>query len=197
MNSDGLDGENLKIYPMSQLEKLSDPELMGHIAGGATEAFSALVRRHQQSLVNFFRRFGVYNEAEDLAQETFVRIFRYRSRYRPTAKFTTFLYMLARQVRLDLFRKTNRREKLDEELFEAAQDEERLGARIKRTSRVEVDACLARLSDPLREVIVLSIYQDLRNQEIADVLEIPLGTVKSRLFNALRELRRMINEGKK
>jgi RNA polymerase sigma-70 factor (ECF subfamily) len=181
----------------SQLEMLSDPELMEYTARGGVDAFAVLVRRYQQPLVNFFRRLGVYNEAEDLAQEAFVRIFRYKNKYRPTAKFTTFMYMLARQVRLDLFRKTRRREELGRELRETAQNEENLNARVKRTGQVDVDAYLARLSDPLREVIVLNIYQGLRNQEIADVLEIPLGTVKSRIFNALRELRGMINEGKK
>ena len=91
-----------------------DPELMERVRSGDQDAFVRLIHRHQQSLVNFFRRLGAYSDAEDLAQETFLRVFRYRFKYRPVAKFTTFLYTVARHVWADGLRKTMRHEAISE-----------------------------------------------------------------------------------
>ena len=95
-----------------ELEQLSDPDLMKRSAAGRQEAFETVVRRHQKPLLNFFRRMGAsYSEAEDMVQETFLRLFDYRFRYRPLAKFTTFLYRLASHVRVDGLRKLQRQPK--------------------------------------------------------------------------------------
>ena len=67
------------------MEDVSDYQLMERIRSGDASAFADLVRRHQTSLVNFFRRLGAYNDMEDLAQEVFVRVYRYREKYRPRA----------------------------------------------------------------------------------------------------------------
>lgn len=169
-----------------------DAALMLEAAGGSEAAFAELVRRHQNPLVNFFARMGAYSDREDLVQETFVRLFRARRQYQPTARFTTYLYVLARHVWADRGRKIVRMERLATE-FEAevaiATQPQRPGA----SADIDVDAALDRLSPKLREVIVLNIYQGLRYQEIADVLEIPLGTVKSRLNLALGALREIID----
>ena len=76
---------------------------------GDRDAFELLVRRHHQPLLNFFLRMGVDRDAEDLVQQTFIRLYNYRQRYRPSAKFTTFLYLLARQVWVDELRRRGRR----------------------------------------------------------------------------------------
>ncbi len=78
-----------------------DAELMLQVARGSDEAFVALIRKYQQSLQNFFARMDayIYGDWEDLVQETFVRLYRYRERYRPKASFKTFLYVLARHGR--------------------------------------------------------------------------------------------------
>jgi RNA polymerase sigma-70 factor, ECF subfamily len=175
------------------LEDLADPELMARSSEDRPRAFEVLVRRHQQTLVNFFRAMGVYNDAEDLAQVTFVRVFRYRRRYRPTAKFTTFLYMIARQVRIDALRRAKRNETLTRKLTEnadAADNETRSGC----TDRPDVDRALDRLTPAMRSVVVLNFYQGLKYEEIGEVLGIPTGTVKSRMFQALRHLRQALDE---
>lgn len=170
-----------------------DAALMLEVAGGSESAFTALVHRHQRPLLNFFGRMGVSSDREDLAQETFVRLFRYRRQYQASARFTTFLYHLARNVWADRGRKVVRLERLaaefQNELEVAAQHApERPG------EAVDVEAALDRLSPKLREVIVLNIYQGLRYQEVADVLGIPLGTVKSRINLAMAALKELLRE---
>ena len=171
----------------------ADVVLMLQVAKGDHSAFEALVKRHQKPLLNFFVRMGAYSDSEDLVQDTFVRLYRYRERYQPTAKFTTFLYVLAHRVWADLGRKTQRRDRLSASL----QTEVETCSQTADASPMlvmDVEAALDKLSDKLRDVIVLNIYQGLRYQEIADVLNIPLGTVKSRINLAITALREIFHE---
>ena len=172
-----------------------DEQLMQASAGGDSGAFAVLVRRHQDPLLNFFRRMGVYMEAEDLVQETFVRLFKYRDRYEPTAKFTTFLYTIARHARLDLLRKHRRKEGLLRRFGEESPTADESGMELA-ASRLDADAALRRLPEKLRNVVVLSLYQGLNYDEIAGVLRIPQGTVKSRMFLALSRLKEAFHDGK-
>ncbi len=176
-------------------EALQDPDvtLMLEVATGSEAAFTELVRRHQNPLLNFFVRMGASSDCEDLVQETFVRLFRYRQQYKPAARFTTFLYHLARHVWADRGRKIVRIERLTTEFQNEVEiANQRTPARP--SENVDVEAALVRLSPKLREVIVLNIYQGLRYQEVAEVLEIPLGTVKSRINLALNALKEILNE---
>ena len=171
----------------------ADVVLMLQVARGDHPAFETLVKRHQKPLLNFFVRMGAYSDSEDLVQDTFVRLYRYRERYQPTAKFTTFLYVLAHRVWADLGRKTQRRDRLSASL----QTEVETCSQTADASPMpvmDVEAALDKLSDKLRDVIVLNIYQGLRYQEIADVLNIPLGTVKSRINLAITALREIFHE---
>ena len=89
----------------------TDTDLM--LRAGAHDdeyAFSSLVEKYSNVLLNFFLRKGVsFSDGEDLAQRTFLRLWRYRARYSPQAKFTTFLFMLANQETIDYFRAAKRR----------------------------------------------------------------------------------------
>ena len=109
------------------------------------------------------------------------------------ARFTTFLYHLARNVWADRGRKIIRLERIAAEFQNEVEiDKQRVPERP--TEAVDIEAALDRLSPKLREVIVLNIYQGLRYQEVADVLEIPLGTVKSRINLALTVLKEILHE---
>jgi RNA polymerase sigma-70 factor, ECF subfamily len=172
----------------------ADAVMMQRAAAGSEVAFTSLVRAHQQNLVNFFARMGAWNDCEDLAQETFVRLYRYRAQYRPEARFTTFLYHLARNVWADRGRKLLRQEKLvTAQETELKADPPTVPA-TSAANRMDVAVALDQLSPKLREVVVLNIYQGLRYQEVADVLQIPLGTVKSRLNLALAALKESLHE---
>ena len=172
-----------------------DPDVgrMLEVAAGSEAAFTVLISAHQKSLVNFFARMGASSDCEDLVQETFIRLYRYRQQYRPAARFTTFLYHLARHVWADRGRKIVRLDRLTSEF----QNHVEIAAQVapeRPGEAVDLEAALDQLSPKLREVIVLNIYQGLRYQEVADVLEIPLGTVKSRINLALAALKEILHE---
>lgn len=171
----------------------SDIELMARIKTGDEIAFAELIRRHQSALLNFFRRLGAQQDREDLVQETFLRLYRYRMRYKPTAKFTTFLYTLARHAWTDRWRKGQRRERLREALTICAPTMTD-GGMGQVYDRMDTEQLLARLPDKLREVVVLSLYHHMRYEEIGEILDIPVGTVKSRVFNALQRLKEIRHE---
>ncbi len=160
---------------------------------GSRDAFVVIVRRHQKSLLNFFRRMGARShEVEDMAQDTFLRVFNYRLRYEPTGKFTNFLFVLARHVWADAGRRAQRRpESLSETLDEGPAPDDRGAARAE--ARVDVEAVLAQLSEKLRSVVVLSVYQGLEYRRIAEILTIPVGTVKSRMHLAMRQMREALD----
>ncbi|HUW59279.1 MAG TPA: RNA polymerase sigma factor [Planctomycetota bacterium] len=174
-------------------EEITDIELMGRIGRDDRDAFTVLIRRHQHSLVNFFRRMGaLHDEAEDLVQDTFLRVYSYRKRYRPTGKFTNFLYVLARHAWANLGRKALRTPRADE----TAVARTALASRTPLAdARMDVQTALEALSEKLRAVVVLNVYQGLKYREIAEVLEIPLGTVKSRMHLALRQLKELLDVG--
>ena len=156
------------------------------------DAFSVLVERYQTILLNFFIRSGVGYDGEDLVQLTFLRLYRYREKYRPSAKFTTFLFMMANQVWIDELRKRRRQQKLTDELTlqpEQLSDADPVEPHREVEARVDLTRALATLPVGLRQVVELGVYQDLPYAEIAEILGIPVGTVKSRMFNALAKLK--------
>lgn len=155
------------------------------------EAFAVLVTRHQKMLLNFFVRSGVYHDCEDLVQQTFLRLYRYRDRYVATAKFTTFLFLLARQVWIDELRRRKRHERLKESLAAEPHPEfvDAAQASMGESGDMDLARALARLPENLRQVVELGVYQELPYAEVSKILGIPVGTVKSRMFNALAKLR--------
>ena len=167
---------------------VTDVELMLRVKSDDEDAFAILIRRYQDSMFNFFRSMGLADGAEDAAQETFLRIYRFRHRYEPKATFRTFIYAVARNVCFDAFRKRKRQEQGLEELqLEALAEGASPPAGDDQLAMAE--ELLYSLPEAMREVVVLSVYQGLRYEEIATALEIPVGTVKSRMFHALLKLR--------
>lgn len=170
-----------------------DASLMVAATKGDDSAFEQLVVRHQKSLLNFFYRSCVYTDVEDLVQQTFVRLYRYRDRYSPTAKFTTFLYLIARQVRVDEIRKRIHLQELRDrysaelEVNGAYSTEEPYSG-----AADDLQGALSKLSEAHRDVVVLGMLQELPYSEVAKILDIPEGTVKSRMHHALRELRQIL-----
>jgi len=159
---------------------MSDDELM------------AEAKKFEKNLLNFFWRQGVsLSEGEDLVQETYLRLWNYRHKYVQTAKLSTFLFLLARQVRIDDLRHRSRRMNREERW-----GKEQPTVALPQTSgeREDVRWAVAKLSEPLRDVVELGVFQDLPYAEVAEILDIPVGTVKSRMSNALKKLKEIFDE---
>lgn len=147
----------------------------------------AKAKELEKYILNFFWRQGVsYSEGEDLLQETYLRLWRYSDEYEPTAKFSTFVYMIAKQVRIDALRRQTRRERR-EETWQKEQPSEAAASAVLLGE--DLAWALSSLSAPLREVVELGIFQELPYAEISKRLSIPVGTVKSRMANALKKLK--------
>ena len=156
------------------------------------DALMAEARKFEKNLLNFFWRQGVsYSEGEDLVQETYLRLWKYRREYQPTAKLSTFLFLMARQVRIDALRRQTRRANREESWAKEQPTSE--GPKAFGV-REDVRWAVSRLSEPLRDVIELGVFQDLPYAEVAKVLGIPIGTVKSRMHNVLKELKEIFDE---
>ena len=166
---------------------LSDDDLMQQVRKGRLAAFAVLVERYQKPLLNFFLRLGVDRDAEDLVQQTFLRIYTARESYRPAARFPTFLFCVARNLWIDWLRRECRREDMLLEYREIAATRESSWVSVE--SYLDVKAALAALPHHLRLVVVLTVYHGLTYREVAEVLDVPIGTVKSRMHAAISRLR--------
>ena len=142
------------------------------------EDLIARAREFEKNLLNFFWRQGL-------------RLWNYRAEYEPTAKLSTFLFMLARQVRIDALRRQTRRAGREEAW---GRDQPAAAGPAAFGAREDVRWALARLSEPLREVVELGVFQDLPYAEIGRILGIPVGTVKSRMSNAIKKLKEVFDD---
>lgn len=161
---------------------------------GDREAFDRLVQRYQRDVYRLcYRYVNNHHDANDLAQETFLRAYRAIDRFRGDSAFSTWLYRIAVNVALS-FRAARKAE--TEELSEALADG---AAPVSATLELEeranqVREAVARLPEKQRATLILKIYQDLTHEEVAKVLGNSVGTVKANLFHALGNLRRMLGE---
>lgn len=149
-------------------------------------------KEYEKKLLNFFWRQGVnINGAEDLVQETYLRLWKYSDRYKKIAKLSTFLFILARQVLIDSYRRessrVNREEAFSKEISQVELPKVPCAAD-------DVRWAVSQLSPPLREVVELGFFQELPYKEVAEILSIPIGTVKSRMSNALKRLKEVFND---
>ena len=176
-------------------------ELVRAAAGGDEEASARLVALHEKKVYNLaLRMCGNPEDAWDTAQEAFLSAWRGLPSFRGEAGFSTWLYRLTSNAAIDLLRRTKRQR------GESSLDDEALGIdAVDRTPspqeraeeselRGAVTAGLARLSDSHRQALVLREVQELSYEEIAQVLEVDLGTVKSRISRARSALRKILQE---
>jgi RNA polymerase sigma-70 factor (ECF subfamily) len=174
-----------------------DDELMLLARGGMAGAFAALVRRHQARVLRVAaRRLGRGALAADVAQNTFLEIYRALPRYQPRGRFRSYLF----RVLLNQCGMARRAAHLDARAVAAAlappaaapptQEAEILARERGR----DVEAALARLGSKLRDVVLLRFSAELSYDEIAETLAVPVGTVKRRLFDAMEKLRRLMEE---
>ncbi|MHB1001820.1 MAG: RNA polymerase sigma factor [Armatimonadota bacterium] len=182
----------------------TDEELMAKFQGGDTAAMEELFARFQKPLYNFFfRMLGRKETAEDLVQETFIKLCRFGNSFRGSdAKFTTWLYSVAGNQCRDYLRHTSRRPEtpigdiVDEDqsdnfadsIFSTDDDpveDHLMRMEVRDTIKTAIDS----LPEKERTAIILREYQELEYKEIADILNCPIGSVKVLIFRARQRLR--------
>jgi len=169
------------------LDARSDLELVAAINDGDAAAFDALYLRYRDWVAGLAYRFtGDSNAALDVLQETFLYLLRKFPGFRLTANLKTFLYPAVRNLSIAARRKTERYQSSEGELVRL---ETAAAPEPSTTSAHELAAALGALSEEHREVLLLRFVDGLSLGEIASAVDIPLGTVKSRLHNALEVLR--------
>lgn len=178
-----------------------DPQLVKRCLAGEDSAWEELLGAHNRKVYNLCYRFtGRISEAEDLTQEIFIKIFQtLRSYDAAQGAFAVWLSRVARNHLVDHYRRT-RKDRLTSSLEDAPtgfadkpSPEEQPLARVEsRERRERVQAALDRLSPDMREAVILRDFQDLDYDEIAQVLGVPQGTVKSRINRGRLELAKVL-----
>lgn len=172
-----------------EVPRQTDEELMLAVSNGSTAAFDELFARYRQALFGFFRRrLADPQRAEDLTQEAFLAIFRTGSRYKQQALFRTYLYAIGLKMLRSERRKLALRSVLRGEIKSHNEPSELPGF----DSYYMLRDAVRRLDPIDREVLLLREYEELSYAEIADVLSLPLNTVRSRLFRARTALRALL-----
>lgn len=186
-----------------------DEELISGFKAGDREAFAQIVRRYQTVLVNFFYHLCYdTGTAEDLAQEVFLRLFKHLATYEPRSKFTSFLFRIAKNLWIDRVRRTHAGDRkevsLEAPLGGGLEADSTLQSRIdsgiespadyllRDEMRDTLRKALERLPEEHRMVVILSEIHDMRYEEIGEVLQIPVGTVKSRMHHAIERLKEIL-----
>lgn len=170
----------------------TDELLYRRLLRGDSEACAALINRYNAPLFRFlYRQIGDTATAEDLLQETFTRLITHQGK--PPDHFKAWLYTIARNLAHDHFRSIHvQREESPSLMFDLVDPVALDELAIDNAAREEVTTCLQRLSPEHREVLILRFYDDLKVEEIAEITGTAAGTVKSRLFHALRYLKSLL-----
>jgi RNA polymerase sigma-70 factor (ECF subfamily) len=179
-------------------EDAEDIRLMALVGAGEEGAFEQLVERHQRLVIGTVgRMLGSGSDAEDIAQQVFVRVWKNAKRYEPRAKFTTWLLKITRNL---VFNELRRRSRHPQVPLQSESDEEERPLKdeqavapdaslLEHELQQAVDAAISNLPETQRMAVVLRRYEELSYEEIAEAMDQSVSAVKSLLFRARTELR--------
>ena len=196
-------------YPMSDTDthdSLSDDAidvaLMLLVKNGEHAAFEELVERHQNMIVGTVAKMlGNPSDAQDIAQQVFIRLWKSAPRYKRKAKFTTFLFTITRNLVFNESKKRSRRktysleEREEENFSQIAADASRTpdAETLQTELQTAVDNAINALPEKQRMAVILRRYENMPYEEIADVLETSVSAIKSHLFRARTDLRESLS----
>jgi len=184
---------------MAEREQLDDRALVARILEGDRDRFTELVKRYEKRVVNYvYRITHRYEEAHDLTQEIFVKVFVALDRYDPKYQFSTWLFRIAQNSAIDALRKksiaevpiakqSNDEETKDREFADTGVSPYR--ALKNKQLAAAIDKAVVELPTDYRELIQLRHFAELSYEEIASMKKLPLGTVKNKLFRARNMLK--------
>lgn len=195
----------MEAISKAQMRQLSNEDLMEKFQSGYEEAFTILVDRFKDRLHNFLYRYTHdHQDCEDLVQETFLRVYRSRHSYERIAKFSTWMYTIALNLAKSLYKKKQRMTTITIHEDESDPDDQPMkleDSNILPDQSLHEKMCidhlekaLEELSDDFREVIVLRDIQQMAYDEIAEITDLPMGTVKSRINRGRAQLQDILEE---
>ena len=175
----------------------SDEQLMSLFQGGDENAYTELVNRYKDKLINFiFNYLGDFESSEDVVQETMIKLYQKKHYYKEIAKFSTWLYTIAKNLaNTELRRRKQRKTTLlsqfskDDKTYELPSNDPEPGQEIQTeiVNKIIRDA-VDQLSEKFKIVIVLRDIQGLSYEDISEIINVPIGTVKSRINRARLQL---------
>ena len=175
------------------IHEYNDEELMAQFQGGNESAYLQIVDRFKDRLFNFIYRFvGDADQADDLVQDTLIKVYTHRHSYREIARFSTWIYTIAGNLARTELRKRKRRATfsmstlgIGEKDYEIPSEDESPTKNLEvAQTELDIRRALAQLPLNFRTVIILRDVQELSYEEISKIMKIPLGTVKSRVNRA-------------
>jgi RNA polymerase sigma-70 factor (ECF subfamily) len=191
---------------VNEEQELSDAEVVEQVLGGDVDRFGVLVKRYQRRLVGLvYRQVGDYDEALDLVQEVFIKVYGALDRFDPAFRFSTWLFRIAGNASIDHLRKKRLRTvplarpeteddadgvDHDPASTDRTPEQELRNAELAKRLELEIDA----LPDDYRELVSLRHFGELAYEEIAELKGMPLGTVKNKLFRARMILREKLRD---
>lgn len=197
----------ISIEQLSVAE-MDDHSLLAATLAGEETAFAELHRRYKNQITNYvYRMLDDYDRAVDLAQETFVRVYRSAERYQATYSFSTYIYRIAHNLAISELRTRKRRKLFSLPTFFSDKDSEEIeveiedkrqqmadDAMIADERRAAVARAIASLPEKYRAALVLCDMEEKSYEEISAVLDLPVGTVKSRINRARNLLKEKLRE---
>jgi len=185
-----------------------EDDLLARYRDGDAQAFRELVDAYRERMLHFFYRLcWDRDRAEDLCQDLFIKLITGSKRYRPEGRMSTFVYRVATNLWIDHYRSQRPRPRMysydqvvhpDGDLAPrqfAGEDVAPSDQLIDGEQRAAMRNALERLTEPHRLVFELAVYQERPYGEISELLGIPVGTVKSRMHNAVRSIKEMLGQG--
>ena len=173
---------------MNDKFKYSDEKLILRFQEGDINAYNELVKRYKDRLLNFvLRYFNNVEQAEDVVQDTLIKLYTHASYYKNVAKFSTWIFTIAKNNALTELRK-NKRKKTDSlwtedgQIIDINSKEESLDSKVQNEIAIDqLNKFLDEIPENFRMAVVLRDFQKLSYEEISKILEIPIGTIKSRI----------------
>ncbi|MBT4485761.1 MAG: sigma-70 family RNA polymerase sigma factor [Candidatus Latescibacteria bacterium] len=194
--------KTLQIMKLNN-EPLSDKELLSNVINGQFDSFDVIVNRYKNRLLNFVFRFVKdYDVAEDIVQETFLRVFRKRRDYKAIANFSTWIFTIAGNLAKSELRRRKRWKFLSLDAYSDSEKNFELpdsGMKPDRATAVRlldehVQKAIDSLQVKYKEALILRDVEGLSYQQISEIMNIPVGTVKSRVNRARLKLRKVLKE---
>ena len=173
---------------MNDKFKYSDEKLILRFQEGDINAYNELVKRYKDRLLNFvLRYFNNVEQAEDVVQDTLIKLYTHASYYKNVAKFSTWIFTIAKNNALTELRKNKRKKTYslwtdDGQVIDINSKEESLDSKVQNEIAIDqLNKFLDEIPENFRMAVVLRDFQELSYEEISKILEIPIGTIKSRI----------------